>query len=383
LAKRALFDPKYFWLVASLCLLADAVLTTAIIRYIAFTEIDFQTYVQQAQLFLKGERQYDKITGDAGPCVYPALHLYLSSALVYVSKAGANLLPAQAVYAALYIVHQLIVMAIYREAGMPAAVLPALVVSKRLHSIYVLRLFNDCWAATLMSACTLALCKRRYGLASTLFSLALGIKMNILLYAPAMAAVYLRSIGLRQSFFEGVKVILIQALIGSPFLQFDARAYIRSAFDLSRAFLYTWTVNWRFLHETVFLDRRFANTLLTLHVAAIVLFLTYRWAPSRGVRHYLTLDQADVPTARSTVVILFTSNLLGITLARSLHYQFYSWYAQQLPLLVYVANIPYASKIPVLFAIEDAWNTFPSTKTSSAFLFVAHIYLLIGLWRAK
>lgn len=41
-------------------------------------------------------------------------------------------------------------------------------------------------------------------------SLALGVKMNILLYAPAMAAIYLRALGLQRSIIEALRVLLIQ-----------------------------------------------------------------------------------------------------------------------------------------------------------------------------
>ena len=41
-----------------------------------------------------------------------------------------------------------------------------------------------------------------------------------------------------------------------------------------------------------------------------------------------------------TAVVLFTSNLIGITFARSLHYQFYSWYAQQIPFLSWRSRLP-------------------------------------------
>jgi alpha-1,3-mannosyltransferase len=43
---------------------------------------------------------------------------------------------------------------------------------------------------------------------------------------------------------------------------------------------------------------------------------------------------ADIP------LVLFTSNLIGITFARSLHYQFFSWYAHQMPFLLWTPGCP-------------------------------------------
>jgi alpha-1,3-mannosyltransferase len=40
-------------------------------------------------------------------------------------------------------------------------------------------------------------------------------------------------------------------------------------------------------------------------------------------------ESTDIP------LILFTSNLIGIAFARSLHYQFHSWYFHQIPFILY------------------------------------------------
>jgi len=37
---------------------------------------------------------------------------------------------------------------------------------------------------------------------------------------------------------------------------------------------------------------------------------------------------------------MFTANLIGITFARSLHYQFYSWYFHSLPYLMWRTALP-------------------------------------------
>jgi len=60
---------------------------------------------------------------------------------------------------------------------------------------------------------------------------------------------------------------------------------------------------------------------------------------------------------------MFTCNLIGILCARSLHYQFYSWYYQTLPLiLLYIRGIPFFLKAAILVAIEVCWNLFPPSS---------------------
>lgn len=59
--------------------------------------------------------------------------------------------PGQYTFACLYIITILVLLALYRLGSLEASKIPAsiqilLILSKRIHSIYVLRMFNDCVA---------------------------------------------------------------------------------------------------------------------------------------------------------------------------------------------------------------------------------------------
>lgn len=65
---------------------------------------------------------------------------------------------SQIVFAGLYLATQAVVMSLYvRAQSMPPWSLALLCMSRRMHSIYVLRLFNDCWAMFVAYLATLAL----------------------------------------------------------------------------------------------------------------------------------------------------------------------------------------------------------------------------------
>jgi alpha-1,3-mannosyltransferase len=82
----------------------------------ADTEIDWSTYMQQVELYIKGERDYTKITGSTGPLVYPAAHVYIYRALYGVTGKGSNILLAQVLFGGLYLATLGVVMSCYRRA---------------------------------------------------------------------------------------------------------------------------------------------------------------------------------------------------------------------------------------------------------------------------
>ncbi|KAI4127563.1 MAG: hypothetical protein LQ347_004548 [Umbilicaria vellea] len=110
-------NPKHLRWLAPLLIVADASLCALIIWKIPYTEIDWKSYMQQVAQFVSGERDYVLIKGDTGSLVYPAAHLYVYSALYYITDEGRNIDLAQYVFGGLYLAVLSVVMACYRLAS--------------------------------------------------------------------------------------------------------------------------------------------------------------------------------------------------------------------------------------------------------------------------
>ncbi|KAG5985504.1 dolichyl-P-Man:Man(5)GlcNAc(2)-PP-dolichol alpha-1,3-mannosyltransferase [Claviceps pusilla] len=369
------FVPLVLWL-------GDALLCSLIIWRISYTEIDWVAYMEQVSQFVEGERDYTKMEGGTGPLVYPAAHVYTYTALYYLTGRGKNILLAQQLFAVLYMATLAVVMLCYSKAKAPPYVFPLLVLSKRLHSVYVLRCFNDCFAALFFWLAVWYFQNRQWTLGGMAYSWGLGIKMSLLLSLPAVAVVLFLGRGLGGSLRLALLMAQIQVLIALPFLVANPMGYLGRAFELTRQFRFEWTVNWRMLGEHVFLSRWFALALLTLHALVLLLFVTTRWLqPARRslsvliaplLRGRSPFSQEDGLRVSSRVTpeyvmtTILSANVIGLLFARSLHYQFYAYLAWGTPYLFWRASPALFPFSCVLAAVQEAaWNTFPSTGLSS------------------
>ncbi|XP_070674615.1 dol-P-Man:Man(5)GlcNAc(2)-PP-Dol alpha-1,3-mannosyltransferase isoform X2 [Malus domestica] len=381
---KFLKDPKLLF--SSALLLCDAILVALIIAYVPYTKIDWDAYMSQVSGFLGGERDYANLKGDTRPLVYPAGFLYFYSAIQYVT--GGQVHPAQILFGILYIINLGIILFIYGKTDVvPWWAFILLCLSKRVHSIFALRLFNDCFAMMLLGA--------------------VSIKMNVLLYAPPLLLLMLKAMSIGGVISALSGAALVQVLLGMPFIISHPFAYISRAFNLGRVFILFWSVNFKFVPEPIFVSKAFAVSLLIAHLGLLTAFAHYRWCMHEGglVKFlYSRLDPIKLKFALTSsfplkksfnihssnrvlrkeyiVTTMFVGNFIGIVCARSLHYQFYSWYFHSLPYLLWKTPFPTVLRILLFIGVEFCWNVFPSSLYSSAMLLFLHLVILVGLWSA-
>ena len=424
----------------------ELLLCLAIIHHVPYTEIDWRAYMDEVGGFLAGERDYTKLKGDTGPLVYPAGFVYLYGALKYFLCGGGgindmqcandstSILKAQYFFAVLYVIHLGITMATYiRTKTLPPWSLGLLTLSKRLHSIFVLRLFNDGVASLFTHVAILFAQSNSWILCFVFLSLGTSVKMNVLLILPPALVLMVGWERPSTAVFSVMAFISVQIILGLPFLLTYPSEYFSKAFEFSRQFQYVWTVNWKFLRREVFLSKKFAYGLLVCHLVLLFAFAHRKWyrvigkSNSKNINRFFwhfffdwfaRVPKNELPRSKALqaslsnkahiLSTLHTGVFIGVTFARSLHYQFYAWYFFSVPWLLwrcsffdeagkYVYSVTKTSNKTLLYpevvssglrvllflVIERSWNVFPATGESSATLFAAHLLLLAGLWFAN
>lgn len=232
------------------------------------TEIDWKAYMEEVEGFLEGERDYTKIEGNTGPLVYPAGFLYIFSILRFLTEQGTNIFRGQCIFIFVYLLNLAIVFALYSmDSSVPILSCLSLLLSKRIHSIYMLRMFNDCIAVLLGYISLLLFTRSHWKTGSLFYSLAVSVKMNLLLFAPGVLLVMLMG---TNGYVETILCLSIcagvQLLVGLPFLTTYPLEYLRKSFELDRVFMHQWTVNYKFLPVEVFTGKPLSIALLALTI---------------------------------------------------------------------------------------------------------------------
>ena len=275
----------------------------------------------------------------------------------------------------------------------PSYLLALLVLSKRLHSIFILRLFNDGFAVLALFLAIYAYQYRFYTIGSLIFSYGLATKMSLALAAPGAAVVLFQALESRRALSNLNIMLQVQIVLGYPFWTVNGKAYFGKAFELGRQFLFKWTVNWRFVGEERFLTREFALSLLAANLGLLALFLWTRWLRPSGLTPFQLAHTILKPlqpklqsqvsrniTANFVATSILTSMVIGLLCARSLHYQFYAYIAWSTPFVLWKSGYP-AFVICAIWALQEwAWNVYPSTTSSSIVVVSCLASQIAGVW---
>nr|SVE72896.1 EOG090X04XE [Ceriodaphnia reticulata] len=381
--KRLVFDPNLLWVSAIVLLLAECFVNILVIQRVPYTEIDWIAYMEEVEGVVNGTWDYSKLKGSTGPLVYPAGFVYFFTVLYYITNFGKNIRLAQYIFCGIYLITLALVFRIYHKSKKipPYMLIFICCTSYRAHSIYVLRLFNDPVAMLFLYAAVNLFMEDYWTLGSIFYSFAVSIKMNILLFAPALLLAYIASQGIYGTIKQLSICAGLQLLLGAPFLLANPVAYIVGSFNLGRVFLFEWTVNWRFLSEEVFVHPGFHISLLLIHIGILAVFAN-PWY--RFMKSFAKLQPTGVGIISQLFLLpLFTANLIGVALSRSLHYQFYVWYFHSLPYLLWSTPYSIWLRLCILGFVEMCWNTFPSTIASSAILHVCHLLIIYGIFSRR
>ena len=211
--------------------------------------------------------------------MYPAGFVYLYSILYYVTLRGTNVRLAQYIFVFIYLLQLALVLRLYSKSRKipPYVLVFTTFTSYRIHSIYVLRLFNDPLAILFLYAALNLYMDGRWSWGSVCLSLGVSIKMNVLLFAPALFLLFLTNLGLWGTFKQLVICGALQLVLGAPFLLTYPLQYLKGSFDLGRVFDHQWTVNYRFLSVEIFENRFFHLGLLGVHVLLLAAFTPFAY----------------------------------------------------------------------------------------------------------
>ena len=428
-----LAQPSYDIPFIILLLVAEAILTSLIVIRVPYTEIDWIAYMEEVTTYQNGERDYINIRGGTGPLVYPAGFLYLYGWLKSLAIGGPKTMVEvedplgldgstsptairriQWIFVVLYLSNAAIVLALYQKVLQRMRTHQDLLqqsstiivwnwriamgltcLSKRIHSIFVLRLFNDAPAMILLHlSIYLFACCDAWALGCILFSMAVSIKMNVLLFAPGLLLLLLQRNRSILGTIQNLSICaLVQLVIGWPFLSTYPISYIKKAFEFDRVFFYKWTVNWKLISEDLFVSKSWALLLLTFHLGTLA-FLARKWWKSsiaqRGpikTREWMCWTNTNKDNLQLSpeyiIYTMFVSNYVGIAFARTLHYQFYCWYFYALPMLAIKTTNSITKSAVTMFGIEWAFNIFPATESSSTILQLSHAFLLTQILLAE
>lgn len=182
-------------------------------------------------------------------------------------------------------------------------------------------------------------------------------------------------------------------MLAYPFILGGLKNYVARAFELSRTFMFKWTVNWRFVGEERFLGRPFSLLLIVVHMVLLYTFGAGRWLAPAGWTVPDAFDKLFEPPSKEEqgrisrrvtpnfiLTAVLSAMIIGCLCARSLHYQFFVYIAWSTPFLLWKSDMHPVLIYAICMAQEWAWNVYPSTDASSMVVVGCLAFTVGSVW---
>lgn len=219
---------------------------------------------------------------------------------------------------------------------------------------------------------------------------AASVKMSALLFLPGALLVQAFEYGvLRGSVLYLLGTLLIQFLFGLEFVLKNWRGYKEMAYDFGRNFDQSESINFHYISQELQHSEPFKQFLLLLHLSFLLIFLVFKWT---RFDFFLSLfDQVRlldfsgrkrILNPHTTMLILCTSNFIGMVFSRGTHQQFYAWYSFSFPFLLSACSDTFGplGQLAILLTLEFSWSSpKPFNALQGHALNVAHGLILLGL----
>lgn len=234
----------------------------------------------------------------------------------------------------------------------------------RVRNVFVNGMFNDTFETFFAYVALYMLLRRRDPeKVIGVYSIALSIKMNAALWAPAVATHYLCTLGWWKTLKACRWGFIYQIVIALPFLYGNAYHYITRSFQLGRTFFWAISVSWKWVPKEIFEWTGFVAYLQGFQIVIVAFFMVIqRWIymqrilPINNDRHRDSVD-----TMRLARFVIST-HFAGVVFARSLHYSFYLWYFHTIPFLLRATKVRWSARIAFAISLEIAWNQWQPYK---------------------
>ena len=332
--------------------LLDLWMSVIVIAVSECHNIDLEAYAEQSAIYLKHTNDYSKLIGDTGPIQYPAASLYLYSFFNWLWDFQITKDRMMRVHVILDMIRMWLIVKVYKRAfsGRKQAKMftfMLLFVSAKYKYVGVTRHFNDCFMVVFCLAAILVWQHQHLILSAVLFAIAINIKMSALLMIPGYLLTVAFNAGLLRALMTLAFIAALQIVIGLEFILVNKEAYFSMSYNMDRVFMKVEQVNFQWMTEDFMQSQLFCDLLLGLHLLFLAIFLVFKWTPGAHSPYEMLEEVGLLPLSRlgtdlltrrplnqyKVLLILFTSNFIGMAFSRGTHQQFYSWYNYTLPFL--------------------------------------------------